>query len=268
MAKGKATDQPIFVDLNKGGSTNNVEDIEATVVESEIPKQEIKEEPPKEEQPKEEKPKRRSGKARVESKSNESLSSKETQSEILNVDELKEGTKKENITIDFMNQDESEQFIEKKTKSSKLTSDLEDKFNAQTEDRKSEFEGKSTQEIRDQILKEEEEKSNSFKPSDYEEIAKMLVNIIDMLMSSLLKWFAKDTSDTAYSLNAKKKDTVSYQLTLIMIKHQKKWSIELMFILTVIAVYSGPFLAARSHRKKVKEKEANASRGKGKPQKH
>lgn len=262
MAKAKNNGGDIFVDLDPNNKSNAVEDVVAEVVSTET--SETKKDDNIEIT--ETKPKTRKGRTnKINDKAEETLSSKSTESETINLGDLKQEQKKETVTIDFMNQSESEEFIAKKTKTSKLTSDLEEKVNGQSEDRKSEFEGKTTDEIRDQILKEEEAKSNSFKPSDYEEIASMVVNVIDMLLSSLLKWWAKDTSDTAYSLNAKKKQTVSYQLTLILIKHQKKWSIEFMFILTLIAVYSGPVLAANRHRKQVKEKEG---RTKGKPQKH
>lgn len=261
MAKGKSNSEDIFVDLDPNNKQNNAEEVDAVVISSE-PIENKKDEKIEVTEPK---PKTRKGKTRINDKNEETTSSKTSEPETINLGDLKQEQKKETVTIDFMNQSESEEFIAKKTKTSKLTSDLEEKLNGQANDKKSDFEGKTTDEIRDQILKEEEEKSNSFKPSDYEEIASMVVNVIDMLLSSLLKWWAKDTSDTAYSLNAKKKQTVSYQLTLILIKHQKKWSIEFMFILTIIAVYSGPVLAANRHRKQVKEKEA---RGKGKPQKH
>jgi len=254
MAKQKEVPADLFVDLGGGNTLSKAKKSDDSVPFADV--EEIKQDDKVDEKPIK---KKRGGRTNIK----EEIPVENVKGpENINIDELKQETKKENVVIDFMNSEQSEEFIKNKTKTSTLDLNLED-----TEKPKSDFEGKTTEDIRAQILQEEEQKSQQFKPKDYEEVASMVVNVIDMLLSSLLKWWAKDSSDTAYSLNKAKKDTVSYQLTLIMIKHQKKWSIEFMFILTILAIYSGPVIAANSHRKKVNSGEIKG-RTKGKPGKN
>lgn len=172
--------------------------------------------------------------------------------ETINVDELKDKAKHEDVTIDFMNSEQSEAFINKKTKESELDVSL----GKSSEENASNFKDKTVDEVKAEIAQEEHEQSTKFKAQDYEEIALIIVDVFDMLMAALLRWYAKDTSDQPYSLTKRKKERVAYNLSLLLIKHQKKWSIEFMFCLTLIAIYSGPVLAARDHRKKVKSGEA------------
>lgn len=175
--------------------------------------------------------------------------------EVVDVEELKEEVKQESVTIDFMDADQSEEFIKKKTQKSELNLEING------EEKESQFEGKTVDEIREEI-KAEEEKSSQFKPENFEEIANLIIDILDLLMSALLKWYAKDTTEQPYSLSKKKKEKVTYSLALVMMKHQRKMSIELMFVLTIIGVYSGSVIAARTHRKEVKNGTA-PKRGKG-----
>jgi hypothetical protein len=72
-------------------------------------------------------------------------------------------------------------------------------------------------------------------------------------MSSALKWWSKDTSESAYSLPEKKKSMLSYQLSLILMKYQAKFSIEFMFFLTMVVVYIPAVMLAKKRKKEIAE---------------
>lgn len=197
-------------------------------------------------EPEEVKPKKKTSRRKGKTKPTEEVDTT-PEPEIVDVDELKQEQHDEKVVIDFMNADQSEDFIKKKTQKSELNLEIG------KDEEESLFKGKSIEEVREQIRKEEEESGGTaFKPENFEEIARLIIDVIDLLMSALLRWYAKDTTDQPYSLSKSKKDKVVYSLSLVLMKHQKKWSVELMFALTIIGVYSGPVLAAQSHRKEVK----------------
>ena len=60
-------------------------------------------------------------------------------------------------------------------------------------------------------------------------IADFIVNVIDAGIPTLLKLWAKDTSDKAYSLPEHKKKVLTKQLTWILIKHNSKFRIEIFY---------------------------------------
>ena len=74
---------------------------------------------------------------------------------------------------------------------------------------------------------------------------------------------------------------LEYQLALILVKYQSKFSIEFMFLISLVICYAVPFTKARSRRKEMKEYEQKVAdgeivieeeekvfkRGKGKPSK-
>jgi hypothetical protein len=181
--------------------------------------------------------------------------SKNKKNEALEVDleQLKSEQKNEKVVIDFMNDDFASEQLKKTPKKSDEP--------IEKSDAKSIFEGKTIQEVKDEIASHEKEKSDKMKPSDYEDVSRVLINIIDWIISAILKWYAKDSSDYAYSLSEDKKRNITNQLTLILVKHGNKWSIEFLFIMTLVAVYSGPAFAAHENRKNPN------LRGKGKPSK-
>lgn len=161
------------------------------------------------------------------------------ETEQVDLKDLKEEQKNEKVSIDFMSNDYIEENIKKPTKKSE----------APTENKEEENKSQTIEEVQKEIKEIEEEKNKSLKPQDYEEISSLVIGIIDFLMSSLLKWWGKDSSDAAYTLNEKKMKTLSHQMSLILIKHQQKWSIEMLFVFTLIAVYAGPVMAAKENRK-------------------
>ncbi len=105
--------------------------------------------------------------------------------------------------------------------------------------------------IQEKIKKEEDESEDEFTPEDFELFAEILIDIVDIGFTSGLRWYAKDKSDTTYTIPDKKKNVLVKQLTRILIKYQQKFSIEFMFIITILMVYATPFREARIHRKQV-----------------
>lgn len=153
----------------------------------------------------------------------------------------------EKVTIDFMNAEHL----------SSLTSGETKKADESLDNKGSQFDGKSVDDLKADIKKAEEDSTKNFTAKDFEDIAKFIVFLIDTGLSSVLKWWSKDTSDAAYSLPEKKKDMLVYQLTLILTKYQAKFSIEFMFLLTILIVYAPAFVKAKNRRKDTAVKENN-----------
>ncbi len=143
----------------------------------------------------------------------------------------------EKATVNFLKNDFIKEEVGKKT--------------AKAKEPEPESSNETVSEIQDKIKKEEEQSEEQFTPEDFELFAEIIIDIIDIGFTSGLRWYAKDTSDTTYTITEKKKKTLVSQLTRILIKYQQKFSIEFMFIITILMVYATPFRAARSHRKKV-----------------
>jgi len=147
----------------------------------------------------------------------------------------------EKVVIDFMNEEHIKNFTSSESKKSD-----ENEVNTN-----SQFDGKSVEDLRSEIKKAEDDSKKNFTAKDFEDIAKFIIFLIDTGLSSALKWWSKDTSDAAYSLPEKKKDMLVYQLTLILTKYQAKFSVEFMFILTILIVYAPAFMKAKNRRKEV-----------------
>lgn len=196
---------------------------------------------------------------------------KEIKSETIDLKQEKTETT-EKVKVDFMNDNSYDDVIKKKSK----------KAEASTEETESQFAGKSQEELRQEIKNAEEQSKNNFSAKDMEEIAKVIVMIFDTGISTGLRMWAKDTSDTAYSITADKRKMLEYQLSLILVKYQSKFSIEFMFLVSLVICYLVPFTKARERRREMKQMqedlengniteeevtELKFKRGKGKPSK-
>lgn len=156
--------------------------------------------------------------------------------------EVETGKKKvhDKVTIDFMAEDNLKSHIKKETNFVRP----EQEKPAQT-----------IEQVREQIKKEEEEASKKFTQKDFEDIAGFLINLIDTAVSTGLRFWSKDTSDSAYALAEPKKRMLSHQLALILIKYNTKFSIEFMFLCTIVVAYAVPFQKAFARRRMLKEKD-------------
>lgn len=150
----------------------------------------------------------------------------------------------EKTTIDFMNEESIKDFTSSQTK----------KAEPNTEDtRKSQFDGKTIEDVQAQIKKEENDSSKKFTLKDMEEIAGFIIELIDTGFSSAFNWWAGDSSINNYALPKSKKDMLSYQLALILVKYQAKFKIEFMFLLSIIIMYAPAFMLAKKKKAEIKQ---------------
>lgn len=158
---------------------------------------------------------------------------------------------KEKTTLNFTKSSSFSQFMKQPTR------DAEEEKH---EDRRS---PQSAEEARKQII-EEENKTDNLTVEDFADIAETVVDVIDSVFSSILRWYAKDTSDAAYSLTEAKKKRLSRQMTKLLVKYQAKFKIEFLFILTLLAVYASPAMKAKENREAVNKRLAEEKRRKKK----
>ncbi len=161
----------------------------------------------------------------------------------INVDDIGKKEQGESITIDFMNEGHIENVTTAKTKRSEAPVDEE----------KSQFEGKNPEELKKEIKSAEEDSVKNFKTKDFEDIAKFIIFLIDTSFSTFFKWWAKDSSDQAYSLSKEKQNMLVYQLTLILVKYQARFSIEFMFLCSLVLLYAPAFMKAKDRKKEINE---------------
>lgn len=163
--------------------------------------------------------------------------------------------------VSFTNNDFMREFVKKTTEESKS----KEQASESAEDTR------TTEEIREQIKKEESDTKNQFTPAEIKDFAEVFIDVLDMLISTGLRFYSKDTSTAAYELPVDKKQKLTRQITNIFIKYQTKFSIEFMFIVTLFICYSVPARKAHTHRKAVLEAKKKGveppKRGKGQPSK-
>lgn len=147
-------------------------------------------------------------------------------------------------TIDFLDETQVNNLTASKTKVSENKS--ADDF----------FKGKTTDQIQSQ-LKAEEEKSKQVSPETFVEIARFIIFLIDASAAAFFRWWSGDQTDTAYSLSKPKQEQLVRQLATILIKYQAKFSIEFMFLISVLILYIPAFTLAKGNRKENKNKKKN-----------
>jgi hypothetical protein len=158
----------------------------------------------------------------------------------------------EKVVVDFMNNNNYDEVLKKKSKKAEEESEDETTSN---------FAGKSAEEVRQEIKNAEDQSKQNFSAKDMEEIAKVIVMVLDTSISTGLRMWSKDTSDSAYSITAEKRKMLEYQLSLILVKYQSKFSIEFMFLISLVVCYIVPFSKAKSFRKARKEYEEAVENG-------
>jgi hypothetical protein len=154
-------------------------------------------------------------------------------SEEVSVDE-KDSIKAAKVGVDFMCEEYTNDLIDKDTKIVDEPTKTKDIGSITSED-----------------IKKEEKESPPLTLADFELFAGFIMEIIDMLASTGLKAFAKDTSHTAYSLPKDRMNSLTRQLAMILLKYQARMRIELIFLFTLAAAYYGPFIKAKENRKKI-----------------
>lgn len=157
-------------------------------------------------------------------------------------EEIKSNDEEEEV-IDFYNEKE----ILKNTGSSAKEAKEDEDFG------KENLKGKSKEEYEKELEDAIKADKESQTPEYFQEIAEFLITLIDTGFASAMKWWAKDTSDVAYSLSKPKQNKLIGMLTRILFKYQAKFSLEFMFFLTILVMYIPSFGAARRRRKDLKE---------------
>lgn len=152
----------------------------------------------------------------------------------LEVDAPKD-TKKEYVDMDFNDESELRGFVTKDTKSA---TPLDDKLR-----------NIPVEELSEQIKREETAAGSKLTYDDMKMAAGFLIELIDALMSTSLKWWSGDSSDSAYSLSKPRKEELKNYLTMILVKYQVKFKIEVFFIIMLLISYATPVMNANKLRK-------------------
>ena len=156
----------------------------------------------------------------------------------------------EKVKVNFMNKDFIKDYVGKKTvKSDEPTPGSGEEDSSNSTSGKDE----TTEELRQRIKKDEEAYEKQFTPEDFEEIAGFVIDLVDAGISTALRVWAKDTSSRHYELEKSKKDKLAKQGKLILIKHKLKWSVEFVFVLSLVIFYAGPIQKARKRRQMLAE---------------
>ncbi len=158
--------------------------------------------------------------------------------------------------VNFMNNDFMKDFIGKKTEKSKEEPGLNDN---PTKD--SNTTTATTQESVQQPLQQ------GLSPDDFQEFARVFMEVLDLGIAQLLRFYAKDNSTEAYELPKGKIDRLSKQLGNLFVKYNTKFSLEFMFIVTLCIMYSGPISVAKARKKEIKENGGVVPKREGRPRK-
>lgn len=142
----------------------------------------------------------------------------------------------ETVMIDFEAGDFSDHFAGKKT------------IDSQQEKTNDKNKTLGEEEIRSQIKDYEAGKSRSQTFADFQTTAEFMLNFFDMIYSNVLKFFAKDTSSSAYQLQKGDLKRLIDPLAMVLAKHSSKFAIEWIFILGIVSAYSGPTMKAKYRR--------------------
>ena len=155
----------------------------------------------------------------------------------------KQSDEKETVKVDFMKSDFTKDYIGKKTVKSDEKTEGEEKKEKQED----------VKDLRERIVREEKEYAEQFTKEDFADIAEIMIDLFDTGVSTSLRFWSKDTSDQAYEINVTKKKRLVKYLTFILVKYQLKWSLEFLFIITLLVTYWTPFMKARERRKHLKD---------------
>lgn len=161
----------------------------------------------------------------------------EIESEKIKFSETKKPEEEEEYEVNFNSEEDISKFTSGKTKESQ---NIKEKG----------FENQTIEDIEKEIS-DAEKKANEIDPETFYDVADFIITLVDGSIASGLKWWTKDSSDSAYSLPKPKKDKLTKQLAKILIKYNAKFSIELMFIIGLIIMYIPAFRLARSRKKEI-----------------
>jgi len=168
-----------------------------------------------------------------------------------------------NVKVNFMNNAFMGDFIEKESERSKDNEDVVDKGGKPGDTKTG---GKA--DAKEQPGAEASD-GKSFSNEDFQDFAEVAIDIIDMGISTALRFWAKDTSTAEYELPTDKKRRLTRQLANLFMKYQTKFSLEFMFVVTLLICYSVPVSKANKKRKLINSgaPAEEVKRGPGQPRK-
>ncbi len=153
--------------------------------------------------------------------------------------------KKDTVKVNFMDKKFISDYVKKKTiKSDEPAPEGNTKSSSDSSNN-----NESTEDLRKRIKKDEEAYENQFTPDDFEELAGFFIDMLDAGISTALRVWSKDTKSRDYELDPDKKKKLAKQGKLILVKHKLKWSVEFVFVLSLVVFYTGPIQKARQRRK-------------------
>lgn len=171
------------------------------------------------------------------------------QKEIL-ISEVGKSDPTETKRIDFLNEAHVDNFTASQAKKSENTVVKDD------------LSGKTVEQVQEQMRREANAPEKQYTVDEWKEIAATIILFIDTGVSSLFKWWTKDTSDDAYSLSKPKQNMLTNQLAKILMKYQARFPVEAMFVVTLIICYFPAYGIAKKRKKEIEEanaiKETNA----------
>ncbi len=103
------------------------------------------------------------------------------------------------------------------------------------------------------IKQETQTVEGSLSKDDMQDIADVIIDIIDMAISTGLRFYSGDSSSSLYEIDVNKKRRLVRQLANILVKYQTKFSLEFMFLLTLAICYSVPISKARKVKQQIKD---------------
>lgn len=80
---------------------------------------------------------------------------------------------------------------------------------------------------------------------------KVLIIVVDYIMASALRWYAKDTITTPYQSDANQKKILEESLCSLFVEQQAKMPVWLVVVLAFLATFAGGAIMAYQHREKV-----------------
>ena len=142
-------------------------------------------------------------------------------------------------TMSIKDSDFVKNFIQEPTKTSDVPSSSLPKSNETVED------------IRARLASEEKEEVSKMKPEDFEDMADFIIDILDMSLIFLVRWYSQDISDAEYKVPEEKLKKLKKHLANLLMRMGKKFPLGMLFILGLLAAYATPIRKAHEHRKKV-----------------
>lgn len=168
----------------------------------------------------------------------------------INLDDDKDSKKK--AKVNFMSEGFMKDYLSQKTEKNTEESNDSNASNAgQSSDGKSSQ--PSSQASSNVDFNSNRVTESGLSPEDFRDFANVAMEILDMGISQLMRFYAKDNTSEPYELPKNKMDRLSRQLGNLFVKYNTKFSLEFMFFVTLCICYSGSFAEAKKQRKIITE---------------